>query len=177
MRLIDALEHASHGVRDIVETRAAQSLLPQEVNGLLQLTTPVFEVGSWAAHLGDEALEQLSNCFAAPRGGHADPNAVDTLQREGAWRALVVLGITGQNGQHLAWAHGNTDVEHPDEAVGKGRLAQGQTLERTGRFDADDAESYHPIDDGLRARCALDAKSPGEETQDARDGAKADARY
>ena len=56
MRLIDALEHASHGVRDIVETRAAQSLLPQEVNGLLQLATPVFEVGSWAAHLGDEAL-------------------------------------------------------------------------------------------------------------------------
>ena len=84
------------------------------------------------------------------------------LQREGTWRELMVMGITGQDGQHLARAQANTDVEHPDQAIGKGRLAQGQALERTGRFDAHDAESHDPIDDGLRARRFLDAKSPRE---------------
>ena len=112
---------------------------PSKVNGLLQLTATVFEVGSWAAHLGDEALEQLGNRFAGPGIGHADPNTVDMLQREGAGRELMVMGITGQNGQYLARAQANTDVDHPDEAIGKGRLAQGQALECAGRFDADDA--------------------------------------
>ena len=48
----------------------------------------------------------------------------------------MVLGIDGQNGQYLARAQANTDVDHPDEAIGEGRLAQGQDLECTGRFDA-----------------------------------------
>ena len=73
---------------------------------------------------------------------------------------LVGMGITGQDGQKLACAQANTDVDHPEKAVGKGRLAQGQPLERTGRFDADDAEPHDPIDDGLRAWRFLDAKSP-----------------
>src|SRR2546428_3491227 len=162
MILIDALEHAGHGVRDIVKARAAQSLLPQYGHGLLEFAAPVFEVGRWAAYLGDEALEQLGNGFAGPGGGHADPNTVDTVEREGTWSALVVMGITGQDGQNLACAQANTDVDHPDKAVGKGRRAQGQPLKRTDRFDADDAESHDPIDDGLRAGRFLDAKSPSE---------------
>src|SRR5919201_5140909 len=102
MILIDALEHASYGVRDIVDTRATQSLLAQQVNSLVELTAPVFEVGCWAAHLGDEALEQLGNGVAAPGGGHADPNTVDAVEREGPWGELVMLGLAGQDGQHLA---------------------------------------------------------------------------
>ena len=74
----------------------------------------------------------------------------------------MVMGIKGQDGQDLARAQANADVDHPDQAVGKGRLAQGQALEAAGRFNADDRESYHPIDDGLRARCFLDTKSPSE---------------
>ncbi len=34
-------------------------------------------------------------------------------QGEGT-KAAVVLGVKGQNGQHLAGAQGDTDVEHPD---------------------------------------------------------------
>ena len=83
-------------------------------------------------------LEQLGNGFARPGIRHADPNTVDMLQREGAWSELMVLGITGQDGQYLARAQANTDVDHPDQAIGKGRLAQGQALEAAGRFDADD---------------------------------------
>jgi hypothetical protein len=87
------------------------------------------------------------------------------------------MGITGQDGQQLACAQANTDVEHPDEAVRKGRLTQGQAPTPASRFDAHYGESHDPVDDGLRAWRSLDAKSPGEETQDARDGAKADTRY
>ena len=162
MSVRDALAHAGHGVRDIVETRAAQPFLIQHVHSLLALAAPVFEVGSGAAHLGDEALEHLGNRVARPGGGHADPNTVDTLQSEGTWSELVVLGVTGQDGQYLACAQANTDVDHPDETIAKRCLAKGQTLERTGRFEAHDAESHDPIDDGLRAWRFLDAKRPGE---------------
>ena len=160
MILIDALAQAGDGVRAIVATRAAQSLLPQEVNGLVERAAPVFEGGRWAAHLGDEALEQRGNRVAGPGGGHAAPTPVDTLQREGTRRALVVMGLTGQDGPHLACAQAKTEGKHPDQAVGTGRLAQGHALERTGRFDAHDAESSHPIDDGLRAWRFRAAQSP-----------------
>jgi hypothetical protein len=89
----------------------------------------------------------------------------------------MVMGITGQDRQPLPRAQANTEVEHPDEAVGKGRRAQGQALERPGRFDPDEAESHDPIDAGLRAWRFLDAKSPHQEMQDARDGAKVDMRH
>lgn len=84
------------------------------------------------------------------------------LQREGTGGVLMVMGITGQDGHHLACAQANTDVEHPDEAVCKGCLSQGQAFEHTGRFDPDDRESHDPIDDGLWARCFVDAKGPSE---------------
>ena len=61
--------------------------------------------------------------------------------------------------------------------MAKRGLAQGQTLERTGRFAAHDAESHDPIADGVRARGFLDAQSPSEETQDTRDGAQAAMRH
>jgi hypothetical protein len=87
---------------------------------------------------------------------------VDTVQREGTWREVMVRGITGSDGQYLARTQAQTEVEQPDQAVGKGRLAQRQALEAAGRFNPDDAESHDPIDDGLRARGFLEAKSPSE---------------
>jgi hypothetical protein len=41
---------------------------------------------------------------------------------------------------------------------------------------ADECKAFHPIDDGLRTRRLLDPQSEGQETQDARDGAKTEAR-
>jgi hypothetical protein len=89
----------------------------------------------------------------------------------------MVMGITGQDGPHLAWAQAHTASDHPHEAVRKGRLSQGQALACPGRVDPDHAESHDPMDDGVRARCVLDAKSPREETQDTRAGATAETRH
>jgi len=35
----------------------------------------------------------------------------------------VVMGADDQDGQHLACAQADTDVNQPDETIGKGRLA------------------------------------------------------
>src|SRR5713101_4676130 len=160
--VVGALEHPGHGVRDIVDTRAGEALLPQYGDRFVQIAATVFEVGSWSAHLGDKAAEPLGNRVARPGVGHGDPNTVDAVEREGLWSELMVMGITGQDGHNLARAQANTDVDHPDEAVTKGSLAQGRAPEHTDRFDTDDRESHDPIDDGLRAWRFLDAKSPRE---------------
>jgi len=89
----------------------------------------------------------------------------------------MVVGVGGQDGAHLPHTQADADIDHPQQTMGKRRLAQGQACESAGRVETDDRESYHPSDDGLRARGVLDAKSPGESTQDARDGAKANARH
>ena len=85
----------------------------------------------------------------------------------------MVMGIPGQDGQHFTRAQANADIDHPDEAIGKGGLAEGEAPKGAGRLEAHDREPDHPIDDGVRAWCFLDAKNPREETQDARDGTKA----
>src|SRR5712692_6887928 len=177
MLLVDALEHARHGVRDIVDTRAGQPMLTQYGHSLVEIAAPVFAVGGRAAHLGDETTEQRGKRFACPGIRHRAPNTVDTVQREGPWREVMGMGLTGQDGQHLARTQAHTEVEPPEKAVGTGCLAQGEALESAGRFDPDDAESPDPIDDGVRARCFLDAKNPRAETQDTRDSAKADTRH
>ncbi len=162
MLLVDALEHARHGGRDIVDTRAGQPMLTQYGHSLVEIAAPVFAVGGRAAHLGDETTEQLGNRVACPGIRHRAPNTVDTVQREGPWREVMGMGLTGQDGQHLARTQAHTEVEPPEQAVGTGCLAQGEALESAGRFDPDDAESPDPIDDGVRARCFLDAKNPRE---------------
>ena len=128
----------------------------------MQVAATVFEVGGRAAHHGDEAAEQLGNRVARPGISHGDPNTVDTVQRESTGSAVMVMGVNSQDGQNLARAQANTEIDQPDEAVTKGCLRQGQAPQHTGGIDADDRESYHPINDGLRARCFLDAKSPRE---------------
>ena len=102
---------------------------------------------------------------------------MDVVERRGAGDEVRVRGIERSNGDNLARAQAHAAIDHPDQAVGTGRLAQGQALERTGRCDPDEAESPAPIDDGVRAWRFLDAKSPSQQTQDARDGAKAETRH
>jgi len=86
----------------------------------------------------------------------------------------MVMSITGQDGQHFPRAQANAAIDHPDEASGKGGLAEGEAPQGAGRWEAHDREPEHPIDDGVRAWGFLDAKNPREETQDARDGTKAE---
>ena len=162
LSLVDALEHAGHGVRDSVETRAAHAWLIQSGHGLVALAAPVFAVGRWAASLSAAALEPLGKRCAHPGIRHRYPKTVDMLQSEGPWRVWMVVGVGGQDGSHLTRPQADADVNHPQQTSGTRRLAQGQALEAAGRVDADDRESYHPIDDGLRARGVLAAKSPGE---------------
>ena len=104
MLLIGALEHPGHGVRDIVDARAGQSLLPQDGNGFVEIAAPVFEGGGRATHPGDEAVEQRGNRVARPGIRHRDAETVDPVQREGARHELMVRGIYGQHGQNLARA-------------------------------------------------------------------------
>jgi hypothetical protein len=140
----------------------------------MQLTATVFEVGGRAAHHRDEAPEQVGNRVARPGGGYRYPDTADTVYREGTGSELMVMGVTGQHGDNLAGAQANAAIDHPHEAVTKGGVAQGHASEHAGGVDADECESYHPVDDRLRARRFMDAKGEGEETQDAGDGAKSD---
>jgi hypothetical protein len=87
----------------------------------------------------------------------------------------MMMGIQGQHSDNLARTQPDADINHPDEAVGKGGLIQGQAPQSAGRVDAHDGEPDHPIDDGLRTRCLLDAKRESQQSQDTRDRAKADA--
>jgi len=89
----------------------------------------------------------------------------------------MVMGVNGQDGHNLARAHANTAIDQPEEAVPKGRRTQGHAPQQAGGIAADQRESSHPIDDGLRARCVLDAKRPRQEPQDTSDSAPPDARH
>ncbi len=80
--LVGALEHPGGSVRDIVDARAAQSLLTQQGDGFMQVTAAVFEVGGRAAYLGDEASEQRGNGFARPGIRHRYPDAVGVVESE-----------------------------------------------------------------------------------------------
>ncbi len=174
VRLVGTLASPRRRVCDVVDTRALQALFLQPGNGFLPRTATVFAVGSWATHRRHEALEHLGNRGARPGRCSTAPDAVDTLEREGPGSALMVMGLTGQDGPHVPRAQAHAASEHPDEAMGKGGLAEGEAPQGAGRWDAHDREPDHPMDDGGRAWCFLDAKHPREETQDARDGTKAD---
>jgi len=139
----------------------------------MERTAPVFEGGSGAAHLRDEALEDLSNRFARPGVCHTDPNTVGSQQRGGAGSVLMVMGIKSQDRQDFPRAQANTAIEHPEEAVGKGGLPQRDAPQGAGRVEAHDGESDDPIDHSLRARRFGDAQGHGQESEDTRDGAKA----
>src|SRR5712691_6450215 len=131
----------------------------------MQLAAAVFEVGGRAAHHRYEAPEQLSNRVARPGGGYRYPYTADTVDRESTGSALMVMGVTGQHGQNLSGTQANADIDHPDEAVTKGGLAQRRASKHAGGVDADEGESYHPVDDRLRARRFVDAKGEGQATQ------------
>ena len=141
----------------------------------MEITAPVFEVGGGAAHLRDEALEDLSNRFARPGVCHTDPNTVGPQQREGAGSEVMVMGINSQDGQDFTRAQANTAIDHPDEAVGKGGLAQREAPKGAGRVEAHDGESDDSIDESLRARHFVDAQGQSQESEDTRDRAKANA--
>jgi hypothetical protein len=88
----------------------------------------------------------------------------------------MVMGVKGSHGHHRARAQAKTAIDHPHETVTQGGRAQGEAPQQAGGVDADERESSHPLDDGLRARRFVDAQSEGQETQDARDSAQSDTR-
>ena len=171
-----ALAHPGHGVREIVEARAGPSLLIEQGDGFVKIAAAVFEGGGRAAHHGDEAAEHVGNRVARPGRRHRSPKTGHRLQREGTWSALMVMGVKGSHGHHRARAQAKTAIDHPHETVTQGGRAQGEAPQQAGGVDADERESSHPLDDGLRARRFVDAQSEGQETQDARDSAQSDTR-
>ena len=90
---------------------------------------------------------------------------------------MMVLGVERQDGHDLACAQGDTDINHPDESVGKRCLAQGEALQHPSRLDAYERKSRHPVDNRLRAWRFLDPQSQSEETEDTRGSAKPDAGH
>src|SRR5712692_12114461 len=88
---------------------------------------------------------------------------------------MMVMDINGQDGQDFTHAQANTAIDHPDEAVGKGGLAQREAPKGAGRVETHDGEPDDPMDDGLRARLFVDAQGQSQESEDARDRAKANA--
>lgn len=174
---VDALAPPSHSVRDIVEARAGQPVRLQSGDRLVPSAATVFAGGGRAAHHGDEAAEPRGHRVARPGISHGDPQTVDTVQSERTGSAWMVMGVNSQDGHNRARAQAKTAIEPPDEAVTTGCLRPGQAPQHAGGIDADDREASHPMHDGLRARCVLEAKSPREETQDARDGAPPDPRH
>ena len=169
-----ALAHPGHGVREIVETRAGEPVLPQSGDRFVHIAATVFAGGGGSTHLGDEAAEPCGNRVARPGVGHSDPKTVDAVESEGIGRELMVMGITGQDSQHLARAEANAASNHPDETVTAGGSAQGQAPKQASGIAADHRESRDPIEDRLRTRCLRDATRLSEEPEHTRNGTKAD---
>jgi len=57
----------------------------------------------------------------------------------------MMMGIQGQHSDNLARTQPDADINHPDEAVGKGGLIQGQAPQSAGRVDAHDGEPDHQL--------------------------------
>src|SRR3989442_965434 len=94
-----------------------------------------------------------------------------------AWRSryeLVVAGVKRQDAENLACAQTDTDVDHPDEAIGEWRETQGDTLQQPVRLDAHNCKTCHPVDKRLRTRGLLDAQHLSEETEHPSNGTKTD---
>jgi len=92
---------------------------------------------------------------------HRHPDAVGVEQGGGARFPLMVMGIEGHHGENLAGAQANAEIDHPDEATGKGGRIERQAPPGTGRVEAHEGESDHPMDDGLRTRCLPNAQGAG----------------
>jgi hypothetical protein len=168
---------SGHGMGALVNGGARQSLLIQEADGVVSIASPVFEGGRWAAHDGKEASQQLGDGCTRPGRGHRHRARPHLLEAGSPWRALMVTGLKGEDGQHRARAQSDTDINQPEHAVGKRRLAQGGACEHAGRLGTDARESRHPVDERVRAWGFRDAQGQSEETEDTRDGAKADAGH
>jgi len=91
----------------------------------VQIAAAVFEVGGRAAQHGNEAAQQVGNRFRPSR--HAPPIPQDSghVPERGPRSELMGMGVKGQDGQQLAGAQTNTAINHPNEAVTQGSLAQG----------------------------------------------------
>ena len=87
----------------------------------------------------------------------------------------MVRGIEGHNSENLARAQAHTALDEPEEAMAEGRLAQGQAAWAARGLDADDGESHDPLDAGVRTRRLGETQGVGQESQDATDGATANA--
>ena len=87
----------------------------------------------------------------------------------------MVMRITGQDRQYCPRPQAHTAIDHPEETIGKGGVAQGQAPQGPSRVEAHDGKPDDPMDDGVRTRCARDAEGPGQESTDARGRAKANA--
>ena len=125
MIVIASLEHIGHGVGDIVNGGTRQSLRIQHVDGFVQLAARIFEVRCWTAHNGNEALEQVREGVARPGHGHRHRETPHLPQAGGSLGEAMVLGVERQDGHDLPATQGDAEIDQPDEAIGKRRLAQG----------------------------------------------------
>ncbi len=91
----------------------------------MQLAARIFEVRGWTAQHGNEALEQVREGVARPGHGHRHRETPYLPQARGSLGEAMVLGIERQDGHDLPAAQGDADIDHPDAAIGKRRLAQG----------------------------------------------------
>src|SRR5258708_14929359 len=89
--VIASLAHIAHGMGDIINSRACQSLRIQDVDGFVQIAARIFEVRCWAAHHGDEAPKQVSEGVARPGRGHRHRETPPLWQARGRL-SEVVLG-------------------------------------------------------------------------------------
>lgn len=97
------------------------------------------------------------------------------MQRGCAGLTLLMMGLEGSHSTHLARTQAHAAIEHPDEAMGKGSLSEGHAPHGPGRGDADDRQPDHPMDARWRTRGLADTARQCQQSQDARDRAKAEA--
>ena len=94
--LIGSLEHAGGGMRDIVNARAAETVVLEQGGGFMQVTAMIFEIGSGATQLGDEVFEPLGNRLPCPGISHSHAQTVDMAQSGGTGNELMMMRIQGQ---------------------------------------------------------------------------------
>ena len=118
----------------------------------MELGATVFEIGGRTAQDSNDALENIGDGFACPGGGHRYRDAVHLRQSGGTRLQLMVVGVQSQDGQQLAPAQTDADINQPDKAIAEGRLAEGSAHQTRGRLEADEREPRYPVADGLRTR-------------------------
>jgi len=114
-----------------------------------RVAAAVFAGRRRTAPLGDETPEPLGNRCARPGRSHRYPDAVGRRERRGPWRAVLVLGLDGQNGSHLARAQAHAASAQPEEAVATGGWTQRQAPAPAGGLETDDREADDPVAHGL----------------------------